>query len=621
MSEATGNAPAGYLRKIVSMTTIGDQMTLTTEEASLVDIFEDVNYNGTLPLEDTPFSEFIDGSSSRSSFANSTYTFDLVNFPVGQGVTLTGQINFTPEVDFEFVSRNKTIENLVIGIDTEVTSNLTLTLLEAQSISGEKTWFERKLRPITFWVPTPAGPIPIIIVPEFEIYSNYTIENKDMSVGLTNSGTIRTAARYINGQWVNDSRNGLSLSNTTLQSKFEVSGDITVGGLRFDFDLYDLEIAQAFLKGEVKAGFLASQSECYIEGNFNVQGGLDLALLEHIGIESDNFSLNRSFLSNKLDLGLCIEKDTDEDGIADDNDNCPFTPNASQNDTDYDGIGDVCDNCPSSWNDAQHDTDNDGIGDICDDFDDSEVQCTDQVQISIISSQDNDVEKKTYHIIRITPPCGETVDITQSLSQSAGDICITSGPIIGGGPNGIAPLGKNVGFLVSRKWCPEFHDFVMRINYGTFPNYNGSGLSNCLTIRDYVCPDRINSEELTLQKILNSQPNSASLISKSEIKDEVARVSQIYPNPFHKETILSVYPNPTNQTVTVDYYLSSRQNTHLYLMDFSGRIIQEFRNKNEDKGQNTQKIIFEKRLPHGLYNVVLKTEEGIISKRVVYQKE
>ena len=36
--------------------------------------------------------------------------------------------------------------------------------------------------------------------------------------------------------------------------------------------------------------------------------------------------------------------DSDEDGIANVNDNCPNTTNPNQEDIDNDGIGDVCDN-------------------------------------------------------------------------------------------------------------------------------------------------------------------------------------------------------------------------------------------------------------------------------------
>jgi len=75
--------------------------------------------------------------------------------------------------------------------------------------------------------------------------------------------------------------------------------------------------------------------------------------------------------------------DTDNDGIADDTDNCPADANPDQTDTDGDGEGDVCDttpngdtdgdgvdelvdNCPGIYNPGQEDNDGDGIGNVCD---------------------------------------------------------------------------------------------------------------------------------------------------------------------------------------------------------------------------------------------------------------
>lgn len=70
--------------------------------------------------------------------------------------------------------------------------------------------------------------------------------------------------------------------------------------------------------------------------------------------------------------------DTDNDGIPDDQDNCPLAANADQQDTDGDGIGDACDpdidgddipnladNCPQFANPDQTDSDGNGIGDSC----------------------------------------------------------------------------------------------------------------------------------------------------------------------------------------------------------------------------------------------------------------
>lgn len=94
------------------------------------------------------------------------------------------------------------------------------------------------------------------------------------------------------------------------------------------------------------------------------------------------------------DVGVGAETpvDTDADGVPDEIDNCPLTPNPDQDDADGDGLGDVCDdfptdpandidgdlvsgdidNCPLTPNPDQLDLDGDGAGDACDPDDDND---------------------------------------------------------------------------------------------------------------------------------------------------------------------------------------------------------------------------------------------------------
>ena len=85
--------------------------------------------------------------------------------------------------------------------------------------------------------------------------------------------------------------------------------------------------------------------------------------------------------------------DADNDGVANNIDNCPVYANSDQDDTDYDGIGDACDNCAEVANVDQGDADGDGLGDACDpDIDDDGVLNEDDVcpYVPYTSSIDTD---------------------------------------------------------------------------------------------------------------------------------------------------------------------------------------------------------------------------------------
>lgn len=55
------------------------------------------------------------------------------------------------------------------------------------------------------------------------------------------------------------------------------------------------------------------------------------------------------------DAGLCGNPDSDSDGLANAEDNCPFDYNPNQDDEDQDGIGDECDDCHNFAGDLNDD--------------------------------------------------------------------------------------------------------------------------------------------------------------------------------------------------------------------------------------------------------------------------
>lgn len=121
--------------------------------------------------------------------------------------------------------------------------------------------------------------------------------------------------------------NTVTLVENVLTVNFDANGAV--------YQWLDCSSANTAIGGETNRTFTATQSGSYaVRISFNGQ----------------------TVISSCIDVTVVNQNDGDNDGVDDDQDNCPETFNPDQADEDNDGVGDVCDN----------DSDNDGVSDAND---------------------------------------------------------------------------------------------------------------------------------------------------------------------------------------------------------------------------------------------------------------
>ena len=126
--------------------------------------------------------------------------------------------------------------------------------------------------------------------------------------------------------------------------------------------------ADILLKGEGRSGGFG---ESVASGDLNGDGYSDMVVGDPRGY---GYCFDpQTELQEYTEVGLVwvflsgfAPPDTDKDGITDEEDNCPTTPNSEQANSDTDKWGDACDNCRLVDNDDQDNNDGDQFGDACD---------------------------------------------------------------------------------------------------------------------------------------------------------------------------------------------------------------------------------------------------------------
>ena len=209
------------------------------------------------------------------------------------------------------------------------------------------------------------------------------------------------------------------------------------------------------------------------------------------------------------------ELDSDEDGIPDEEDNCPQTANPAQMDTDGDGRGDECDNCRETPNADQADADADGVGNVCD-------NCINQANADQADTDEDGVGNACDNCVSSANPMQEDADsdgvgdscdncVNQAnadqvdLDRDAiGDVCDSTRVVVLDRTLGTIPFRDSVDLACISNGidaepdaclCTHLHREISIVGQqGTFPDVNpdecGHGCTTTIPYSevDYTCP-------------------------------------------------------------------------------------------------------------------------------------
>ena len=295
VSGSTINAPLGYLREILNIDTISNQIILTTSNASMGEALEVVDFAYQTDLFDPNFPLQNNVAEQKSLLSN--FTFNLPNFPVSPELTLTGSISIDPELVFEVTKFTGLTEPVNFRIGTAGTINYNVGVeyspTGSSNIMEEIELYQYQFTPITACIPLPPPVLcfPVVIVPELELKLILQLNGPTIELNYENSGEYQAVLRKIGDNWISEYDNGITFSGGIT----EVSAGILSGAIKIraelDFDLYDQEYFEAYVFSELESAVTVGISNCTIDFNLNTGGGLELDILEDVGFDDDAVEL------------------------------------------------------------------------------------------------------------------------------------------------------------------------------------------------------------------------------------------------------------------------------------------------------------------------------------------
>ncbi|MFO8144282.1 MAG: chitobiase/beta-hexosaminidase C-terminal domain-containing protein [Candidatus Syntrophosphaera sp.] len=246
VSGPTNAAPNGLLRKVAGHSVQGEQIVVTTERATLEDVFDqtEIHFERELKTTDIASTRILEDGIEFLRDGDNPVEFNYhiekdFNLPDNVTVTLSGDISL--EMGYDLNVRIRLMEGLDHVLSTAYVnqeSELAMTVSEGFSLEEEVTLIEHDFLPITI----PVLGIPVSFTPKVAILLEINASGEAaITTSVSTTSDIRVGLQYNKPEWSQTTQTDMDFDFSPPDiGELDVNINAFAGaGPRFDLMLYD----------------------------------------------------------------------------------------------------------------------------------------------------------------------------------------------------------------------------------------------------------------------------------------------------------------------------------------------------------------------------------------------
>ena len=239
-----GAENGGFLRRVGSVKTEGSQVTLGTEQASLVEAVERGEASTSFDLSDAQREkgkgrapDDLEWKAIRTAKGvepkENTLGIELTNAEITDGdqaameiVFKNGEAEYDPSVDFDLEIADEEVDRLSIATSGTANFSTDVEVMATNTIeAGNKKSLARfRTSPIVFFI----GPVPVTIQPVVDFFAGYKAQIQQtgsIQTGIESSNTVTLGAEYANSSWSPITEREKSIDPRPFDWNVELSGE------------------------------------------------------------------------------------------------------------------------------------------------------------------------------------------------------------------------------------------------------------------------------------------------------------------------------------------------------------------------------------------------------------